>query len=61
MTATLTLLPLCMYRNAPGKDCGARACPLHGTPSASPYGVRRGAVIAPATDEQIERSFDAYR
>lgn len=36
----------CMYGNAPEKDCGARACPIHGTASAFPYGPRQGARLS---------------
>jgi len=33
----------CLYGNHPSKDCGARACPIHGTPSGDPFGKRQGA------------------
>lgn len=41
--STMPALPKCLYGKAPTEDCGARACPIHGTPSASPYGKRQGA------------------
>lgn len=42
-TSCGALVVLCAYGNAPSVDCGARSCPVHGTPSASPYGKRQGA------------------
>lgn len=32
----------CAYGYPLEGDCGARACPVHGTASASPYGRRQG-------------------
>ena len=33
----------CMYGKGIGEDCYTRACPVHGTASADPYGPRQGA------------------
>jgi hypothetical protein len=58
-------MPSCMHGNTPEQDCGARACAIHGTPSASPYGVRRGAITEAtiAADKASSAFFnaDTYR